>query len=368
MRFKRPSIATLMIGAGAIVFIAYLYFVDIIEVARVISAMDMRIAAIAIALDLLCILLFSLGWKVLISGWRLGIKDAFLFVLVSIFGDLMIPTGSVSGEVLRISLTSKKTGMGVSTVTASVILHRLIMGITFGIALAVGMAQLYAVVPEVTSQLFLAVILLEILLGAVGVFAVFNARKLQNFATRLLERGTGIIKFFRKGYDPEKGKSRLANGFCEFGNSVGAVGKPRLISSGLILTLRWFLIALIPYMIFDSLGHSVSYWIVLLVSVFASMVQMIPVGIPGMIGVMEVSMTSFFIGFGIPANVAASVTLLTRLIMFWFELLLSAAVTSFVGTRSFVFGRGVKSASELTARGASRGSLHHQRRPSLCRP
>jgi len=95
--------------------------------------------------------------------------------------------------------------------------------------------------------------------------------------------------------------------------------------------IRWFLLALIPYVVFISMDYHISYWIILTVSSLMSMIQIIPIGIPGMIGIMEVSITVLFIEFGIPLGIAGSVAILMRIVTFWFELILGFITTSIYG-------------------------------------
>jgi uncharacterized membrane protein YbhN (UPF0104 family) len=50
-------------------------------------------------------------------------------------------------------------------------------------------------------------------------------------------------------------------------------------------------------------------------------------------------MTAFFVSFGVPATIAASVTILTRLVLFWFELALSGVAASLQGIRGMLTGK-----------------------------
>ncbi len=332
------SLTNIMIIVGAVIFAAYLYFVDFWQVVETIMNLDLRIALITIAIDLVCIALYAIGWKFLLKSPGIGLKDSFTVVLVSIFGDIMIPTGSISGELMRISLATKKTKLRISEVTASVLMHRLIVGITFGVVLSVSIIMLLS-----TQALNLAAIYLFtiigvglIFLGSLGVLAAVNVCRFKRITRRLMTKAAGIICRIKPGFNLESAQCRIDNGFEEFQSAVKAISKVKVLASSALLIARWFIIALIPYFMFSSLGYQVSYWVVLAVSIFVSMVQMVPVGIPGMLGVMEVSMTTFFIGFGIPADVAASATILTRLVMFWFELSISATAASYYGLSDLV--------------------------------
>ncbi len=327
-----------MIIVGAIIFAVYLYFVDFWQVAATIAKLDLKIALITIVVDLACIALYAFGWKVLLKSPGVGLKDAFTIVLVSNFGDMMIPTGSISGELMRISMTMKKTKLGVSEVTASVIMHRLIVGITFGVVLGISIIMLLStqVLNLATIYLLAIVCVGLIVLGSLGGLAVVNICRFKKITRAVIAKAGGLIRRFKSGFDVEGTQCRVDKSFEEFQCTVMAVSKARILVSSLLLTARWLILPLIPYIMFDSLGYQVSYWIVLTVSIFVSMIQMVPVGIPGMLGVMEVSMTSFFLGFGIPSDIAASATILTRLVMFWFELLISATAASYYGMRNLV--------------------------------
>jgi len=180
---------------------------------------------------------------------------------------------------------------------------------------------------------FVALAVIDLILGVIGIYAAFRAQRFEKFVERLAIKTGNFIRIFRSKYNVGDMRARVMVGFNAFGRSITGVKKTSILASAIVLTARWFLIASIPYLMFFSLGHPVSYWVALSVSIFASMVQMIPIGIPGLVGVMEISMTAFFMGFGIPADIAASGTILTRLVIFWFELLISSVAASFQGIR-----------------------------------
>ncbi|MBM5805983.1 MAG: flippase-like domain-containing protein [Candidatus Verstraetearchaeota archaeon] len=329
------SLTSVMLIVGGIIFIGYLYLVGFWNVVEVIRALDLRIALSTILIDLVCIGLFAFGWKLLLRNPGMKFKHCFEIVLVSIFGDLMIPTGSISGEIFRVTLTTKRSSLQISEATASVLLHRLLLGITFGGVLGVSLVLIIMTqaIPLAGLYLFVALAVIDLILGVIGIYAAFRAQRFEKFVERLAIKTGNFIRIFRSRYNVEDMRARVMGGFNAFGRAIAGVKKTSILASAIVLTARWFLIASIPYLMFISLGYPVSYWVALSVSIFASMVQMIPIGIPGLVGVMEISMTAFFMVFGIPADIAASGTILTRLVIFWFELLISGAAASFQGIR-----------------------------------
>lgn len=323
----------LAIIAGVVILILYLYFVGFWEVVQIILTLDPRIALLAVLIDLLCISLFTLSWKVLLNQPGMGFLRSFEVVLVSIFGDMMIPTGSVSGEIVRITMTTKKSRMSVGEATASVVLHRLILAVTF-----CGVLGLSILLLATTGAMQLSAFYSFIMIGAstiavsiVGVYLAVNSRKFERHLCGFITRAAPLIRRFKRDYDAERSREKAVSALCAFQGSISGARRWAILVSATIATVRYFLVALIPYLMFQSLGYPISYWVVLTVSIFVSMVQLMPVGIPGLVGVMEVSMTGFFMGFGVPAEIAASVTILSRLVMFWFELLISGITTFYVG-------------------------------------
>lgn len=337
----RIGLTGIMLIVGAVIFAIYLYFVNLPHVISVIESLDIRIALSTIAIDLFAISLYALSWKFLLKKPGIGFFRAFEVVLVSIFGDLMIPTASISGEILRISLTTKKTKLQVPEATASVLLHRLLFGTTFGIVLGVTIIMLVIngslTLPFLILFVFLAAAC--IVLGMLGIYAAFNTQRFRHLLEQWLPRIYSVVKFFRPKYNVGDFRAHVLEGYDAFCVSITCIRKRTILLSALILTLRWFVVALVPYLMFYSLGYPISYPVCVAVAIFTSMVQTIPVGIPGLVGIMEAAMTAFFVAFGVPPTIAASATILTRLVMFWFELSISAVATSLQGVRSIATTR-----------------------------
>jgi uncharacterized protein (TIRG00374 family) len=55
-------------------------------------------------------------------------------------------------------------------------------------------------------------------------------------------------------------------------------------------------------------------------------VQIVPVGIPGMVGVVETIMSGLYTLAGIPLNVSVAATMMIRVIMMWLEALIGGIV------------------------------------------
>lgn len=326
------SATNIMLIVGIVIFLIYLYSVGIESLVAEIASVDLFTLMIAISIDVLCIALFTLSWYVFLRNPGIEFKKCFEIVLVSIFGDLMIPTASISGEFLRVNLTAKRGKISISEALTSVILHRMVLALTFGFVLLIS-GLLLINQNVVGGYTVLSIAIIDVVAIFILAYAIMKLWKFRNYIELLALKIGKFLKRIRPNYSLNHLKIKVSNGFERFEKCVRSTNLGTFTLSFFILTLRWLLIALIPYVMFASLGHNVSYWIVLSVSTLMSMIQMIPVGIPGMIGIMEISTTALFIGFGIPPSIAASVTILMRIVTFWFELFVGAIATSIQGIR-----------------------------------
>ena len=332
---KRVPKTLLLLVIGIVIFLAYLYLSDFTTVVKTIASAQMPLIALAAGIDVVCIGLFALAWHLILkdSGSGISYTKSFSILLASIFGDLMIPTASISGELLRIGLTNKKGGVPLTKASASVLLHRLLHGLSFGIVIAiaiVGEALFHALVFKELKG-FIAAGIAAVAFSALGLYALFNVRKMYRITERTLFKIEGFLVRIWKHYNRNNAKQRLMEAFEAFNGAVVSVRRGTLLAAITILTVRWIVLAFVPLTIFISLGYYPSYWAILLVCTFVSLVQMIPVGIPGLLGIMEVSMTAAFAGFGIPIPIATSATILTRLVIFWFELVLGGIAAIALG-------------------------------------
>jgi hypothetical protein len=339
LRKIRLSLTGAMLIIGAAIFIGYLYFVGFWQVLGIIRSLDIRYFLLAILIALLSIVLYALSWKILIVKPGLKFSHSIEIVLVSIFTDLAIPTAGISAEIIRISMTNKKGKIPLGDATASVLIHRLLLVTTFGIVLGVSLVALVLSSTAKLAQfyLFLTLAILFLALGVIGIYVSFNAHRFARFVDTFAVKVFWLVKRFRPKYEIQDFRSDAIEGYERFTNAIKGIGRGTFLASSLMLVAMWLILAFIPYFMFISLNHPEPYLVILSVSVFVSMVQTIPIGIPGLVGVIEVSMTAFFIGFGVPAAIAASATILTRLVTFWFELFIGAVAASLQGVRGSQF-------------------------------
>jgi len=114
--------------------------------------------------------------------------------------------------------------------------------------------------------------------------------------------------------------------------------------SFLFLILQWFFQVLIPYSFLIAISSTLQqptnywtfFWLISVAFPIFGLVNLIPIGIPGMVGILDGAMAGTFILLGISPEAAIATTLLTRIVIVVFELTVCGAVVALSGYQSFV--------------------------------
>ncbi len=91
----------------------------------------------------------------------------------------------------------------------------------------------------------------------------------------------------------------------------------KLVAPTLFLFLNWICSLAIPYLVFQSLGFNASWAVIFITSSIVAAVKAVPFGIPFEAGIPEVTMVTFYTLMGIPAEIAATSTILSRILTVW---------------------------------------------------
>jgi uncharacterized protein (TIRG00374 family) len=82
----------------------------------------------------------------------------------------------------------------------------------------------------------------------------------------------------------------------------------------------WSCSIILLWGILAALGHVASVWVVVIAMAIGEMVEMIPIPIPGTLGIYETSLAATPVTFRVPGPVSASVVILLRLITSVFDI------------------------------------------------
>ena len=102
--------------------------------------------------------------------------------------------------------------------------------------------------------------------------------------------------------------------------------KVSLALSTLFAFAYWIFDIIVAYFVFASLKFPVPLGIIVAVYTIGISIQIVPIGIPGMVGVVETVMSGLYVVSGIPLSLSVAATVMIRLVMMWFEALIGGII------------------------------------------
>ena len=320
----------------------YLFKVNIIGIFETAKDADPTIYSIAIVFGMLDVLFFTFSWHVLTNHLKIKISvfRAYLYVWYGIYVDTIVPAQSISGEVTRTYLCTRDKCGPFGKIVASLYAHRL-LGMALNVVALITGIVLLTFGGNVNPLVFNALILVAAaIVGIMSVMLVLGFKpnwtlKVINFATNFAHKVTmGRVKL-----DKLKGQAVEITGHFHEGMKEFSHAPKAIAGSVFYLIISWFFSLSVPYLVFMSLNHPVSISIIIVTSAIFLAVKAIPIGIPFEVGLPEAVMTTLYISMGIPGALAATVTILTRIITLWFRFFIGFASQQYLELRPAISGQ-----------------------------
>jgi uncharacterized protein (TIRG00374 family) len=319
---------------GLIGFFLYIYLfqVDILGILEMLQTVNPLIFGLALACGAIEVLFYTISWHALTShlNIKMTLKKAYLYVWYGLYVDIIVPAESVSGEVTRAYLLTRDQCAPFGKTVASLFMHR-ILGMAMNVVVLVVGIVLFSGEAQVDPLIF------NLIVGiSAGITAITVAMTILAFKkTWMLKIVDAIAKFTQKisrgkwgvKFRDEAGEiaDHFHGGMTEYRHSP----KP-LTTSLLYLAATWFFSLSIPYLVFWSLGNPVPWSIILITSAIVLAVKSIPAGIPFEVGIPEATMTTLFYSMGVTAQLAATATILTRIVTLWFRFFVGFAAQQYL--------------------------------------
>jgi uncharacterized protein (TIRG00374 family) len=169
-----------------------------------------------------------------------------------------------------------------------------------------------------------AIISLMIFLGFKPQWTLKVINFTANFANKI---SFGKIKVEKLKEEAVEITKHFHEAMIEFRHNSKTIG-----GSLVYLLISWFFSLSVPYLVFMSLGYHVPnlFSIIVVTSAIFLAVKAIPVGIPFEVGLPEAVMTTLYISMGINPALAATATILTRIITLWFRFFIGFAAQQYL--------------------------------------
>ena len=326
-------VGSLVLGVAALA--AFIYFVGINELGKVLLQVDLVVIVLMTAIQLLGFIFYASAWFLLIraTGHRIPFLTCQGIAFASIFASYTMPSG-VFLEAMRVLLGAKESGMKLGESTATVILHRILYIIGFLASTAIAMLALITGGKIASSAIVeLSVLPIVAIAGLVVLlYLSLNPKRVRTVLDRVLKLIQPLIKIVQKEAKPEGKADQFVGeyytGFRKMLASRIAIAMSFAASLG-----DWGCSVLILWVVLGSLGASVSLWAVIISMAIGKMIQMTPIAVPGMLGIYEAAVTASLSLFAVPVAVAASAALLMRIITFWLDLPITGLAAYHYGFR-----------------------------------
>jgi len=338
---------------GILAFIAYLViFVDIQEMIHIIRSVNLPIYLSAALMLFLGTTFFTLTWQhlMLLLSVRIPLKRAFVFVLIGIFADLLIPAESVSGEIVKTYLVSNDTDVNPGQVIASLVGQR-IMG-----TIATTTVLFLAFLGLLTLDFTISGLMLQIL-GVIAILSAFASIFLiilcvkEKWTEKLVIKVLHFAERVSRGrFQLERFQSSIIKAMRAFYESLRIFSlEPRKLLLPVLFhvfsSLSRFIVV---FLVFVSIGYvesNLPAFLLKIVVVYTLLIAIksIPIGIPAEVGLPDIIMTTLLNLFGIPQSISAAATFLTRILTVWLNLFAGFAAVQWLGVKSLmetgVFGK-----------------------------
>ncbi|MEM3786184.1 MAG: flippase-like domain-containing protein [Nitrososphaeria archaeon] len=314
----------ILLSVGLIILAIFILLSDFSSVLEIVLLSDKTNFFLGFLSMFIGVILYTISWSILLrsSGIRLNFIKAFESVWISVFFNIMVPTASISGEVFRIWYTVKETNNGYGNVAATVFIHRILCFIPFILGSILGFIY-FLIAYNLPAYLSSILVFISILISF-GFFLLVMLWIKPNITIKIAIKIAGLLEKMIYKKNPLKLKDSLQKAFEEFENSLKILGynKRSLIMSLIFAILFWIFDVAVAYFVFQSLNHPIPFILIVAVYTIGITVQIIPIGVPGMVGIVETIMSGLYTLAGIPLSVSVAATMMIRVIMMWFEALI----------------------------------------------
>jgi uncharacterized protein (TIRG00374 family) len=340
-RAKLTRKTILLTVTGLVAFFLYilLFNVDIPTIISTAQRADINIFSLAIVFSLVEVFFFAVSWRAILNSLkvRISVVRSFLYTLYGIFVDILIPAESISGELCRTYLVNREQNGTSGKTFASVVTQRII-GMSIHIVVLILGAALLFNTTQLASLLSTLILFFIIITTLFMVFLLLVSWK-KKWSVKIINGLVRVGELLSGGRWKQKlakFKEEILNATEMFHDSMTEFGRnpARLIVPTLLLVLNWISSLAVPYLVFLSLGLHITWAIILVTSSIVVAIKSIPVGIPFEVGLPEMAMTTFYTWMGVPAEIAATVTILSRALTLWLRFGIGFAAQQWIEMKS----------------------------------
>ncbi len=330
-------------AVGLLIIIILLHVVGYNSVLKILSQISVQFFILTLLLDLAGLTFYALTWHILLKGLNHDIKfkTTLSVSLAGIFTCYVTPSG-VLLEMLRVILANREAKVPIGKGTAAVIMHRILYTFGFILCAIVSYIAIYGeyTMPKSIQIIIALAIVFVALLVAFAFYLSQRTDAVEKVASKIFMLIESKLKKTLEKYEKNTLRNSLLGVVSDFREAIIELrNKPlHLLAAFVTVIATWMANIAIFYIVFLALNYPISFWIAALTIIIGDFIQMTPIMIPGMLGILEAVFTTALTAFGIPADLAASAAILARIATFWFDIPVTAIAASYYGFKYLIKG------------------------------
>lgn len=301
-----------------ILFVVLFINTDFKEIINTLKQTSIFVIILLIALQVLTQLLLGLQWHKITKNVLGHSKFHKIFYILSTGSviEAITPGAKIGGEVTRLYYLKKELNADTEQSTSIILIQKSIsMSVLFTICLISFLYLCRAISVNLSLLVQVLINIVCLILIILLIYFLFFSKNLSNILSKSNNKLITKINKYVTSYS----------------NSTLLISKKEWIIQFSISILVWVLFPLKMAILAYSLGINVSFFITIAITMSSYMIGMLPLT-PGGIGTFEGTMISLFSLISINTAVSSTITIVFRIITFWFVMLLSTVfVTIYKG-------------------------------------
>ncbi len=325
-----------LFAIGILIILFILKYVGIQETLEVLKNIKLPFLLLGIFIELFLFGLWGYRWKIILEAAKekISIKNLYLSLFIGVLFNNITPAAKTGGEPLRAYVLSRMDNIKSEKAFATITADRVFDSFPYVFLSLFSILYLFFFrdVPTWIEYVLVFALLFSIFLLVMTVYICVNLKT----AERLI---LGTINFVGRFFPKAKEYSHLVDEkLIAFNSTMLRIGKNReamakaMIISFIMLFCSFFRV----YFMFIAVGYNVNLIVPIIVTILAILVSAVPL-LPGGLGTTEGIMILIFSIFGISTAISASVTLLDRLLSYWFGIFIGALC--FFYSQKFIKGK-----------------------------
>jgi len=302
------------------------------EILQIISKIRTDFILAILFFNFIAFIFYMLAWHVLVAEFsKVSLKDNFIATLLCLFGNIVIPSASLIGEIFRVNYIKNKYSISYHELTAIALYNRFQYSLTMLIFFSIGFILMSII--GISSFIIFSSLVLIILLTLIFIIIIIKPLIFKKIAYKLSFILIKRNKNFKE-YDTiyETKISRFIDNFII---SLKKLKNSKFSWIAFVaMSLQWFFNSLAIYVSFLALGYYPNFGIIVFTYPIFAMLTVTPIGTPANIGLIESSMIGLYISFGINITYAVTATFLVRSLIIIQDILIS--FPAFVKFRKFI--------------------------------